>query len=65
MKMSTGRVFATALVLYLRIQNAANMFLFTGKYRYVASGLESCITIVNVPYTRNEHALCRSVFTLE
>lgn len=59
MKMSTGRVFATALVLYLRIQNASNVFLFTGKYRYIVSGLESCITIVNVPYTRNERALRR------
>jgi len=64
MKMSTGRIFATALVLYLRIQNAANMFLFTRKYRYIASGVESCITIVNVPYTRHERALRNTVFTL-
>jgi hypothetical protein len=59
MIMSTARVFATVLVLYLRTQNAANMFLFTGKYCYIASGLESCITIVNVPYTQNERALRR------
>jgi hypothetical protein len=61
--MSIGRIFATALVLYLRMQNAANMFLFTRKYRYIVSEVESRITIVNVPYTRNERVLRNTVFT--